>query len=111
SADIRQHFQEAHERVLAVAAVQEHLQPAPYGEPIAAGPYLSRLCESLAASMIPEGQSVSIRVEADAGTMSSGEAVSMGLITTELVINALKHAFPTGGSGAIIVRYESTPAS
>ena len=31
----------------------------------------------------------------------------MGLITTELVINALKHAFPAGAKGTIIVGFES----
>jgi two-component sensor histidine kinase len=31
----------------------------------------------------------------------------MGLSTTELVINALKHAFPGGAAGVIIVNYES----
>jgi two-component sensor histidine kinase len=46
--------------------------------------------------MILEGQPLSIRVEAGAGTMTSEQAVTMGLITTELVINALKHAFPSG---------------
>jgi two-component system, sensor histidine kinase PdtaS len=69
--------------------------------------WLARLCDSLGASMILEGQPLSIRVEAGAGTMTSEQAVTMGLITTELVINALKHAFPSGSTGAIVVRYAS----
>ena len=35
----------------------------------------------------------------------------MGLIVTELVVNALKHAFPHNGAGAIVVRYESGPTN
>ncbi len=111
SADTRQHLREAHERVLAVATVQEQLHASPYGEPIDAGRYLKRLCDSLAASMIPGERPVSLRVEAGDGTMTSEQAVSMGLITTELVINALKHAFPDDERGSIIVRYESSAAT
>lgn len=111
SADTRQHLREAHERVLAVATVQEQLHPSAYGEPIDAGKYLARLCDSLAASMIAEDQPVSLRVEAGEGALTSEQAVSMGLITTELVINALKHAFPDGRKGTVVIRFESSAAS
>jgi two-component sensor histidine kinase len=107
SPETRRHLEEAHERVLAIATVQDQLHSSAYGDPIVAGRYLTRLCDSLAASMILEGQPLSIRVEAGPGTMTSEQAVSMGLITTELVINALKHAFPANVTGAIIVRYAS----
>ena len=33
--------------------------------------------------------------------------MSLGLIVTELVINALKHGFPSGAEGEILVGYES----
>ena len=36
----------------------------------------------------------------------SSQAVSLGLVTTELVINALKHAFAPGYEGEIVVRYD-----
>ena len=35
----------------------------------------------------------------------------MGLITTELVINALKHAFPGGAKGTIVVSFASSPSA
>jgi two-component sensor histidine kinase len=111
SEETRQHLQDAHERVMAVATVQEQLHPTPFGTQIEARNYLTRLCESLAASMIIDGQPVSIRVDAGEGSTTSEQAVSMGLIATELVINALKHAFPDGGKGEILVCFESTASA
>jgi two-component sensor histidine kinase len=108
SAETRRHLQDAHERVMSVAAVQEQLHPTPFGAQIEAKSYLTKLCESLAASMIIDDQPVSLRVEAGEGSTTSEQAVSMGLITTELVINALKHAFPGGAKGKIVVSFEST---
>ena len=93
---------------MAVATVQEQLHPTPFGAAIEVKDYLTRLCESLAASMILDGQPVSLRVEAGEGSMTSEQAVSMGLIATELVINALKHAFPGNAKGEIVVHFESS---
>jgi chemotaxis protein methyltransferase CheR len=111
SDETRQHLQDAHERVMAVATVQEQLHPTPFGTEIEAKNYLTRLCESLAASMIVDGQPVALRVDAGEGSVTSEQAVSMGLIATELVINALKHAFPDGAKGEILVCFESTASA
>jgi two-component sensor histidine kinase len=111
SEETRRHLRDARERVIAVATVQEQLHPSPFGAQIEAAPYLKRLCESLAASMMGGDPAVSLRVEAGEGAMTSEQAVSMGLITTELMINALKHAFPEGAKGTIVVRYESGSAA
>jgi two-component sensor histidine kinase len=53
------------------------------------------------------GGQLSIRVQASSGAATSSEAVSLGLIVTELVINALKHAFPGGEAGEILVSYDA----
>ena len=61
--------------------------------------------------MIIDDRPVLLRVEAGEGSTTSEQAVSMGLIATELVINALKHAFPGGAKGEIVVGFESTPSA
>ncbi len=106
SEETRRHLRDAHQRVMSVATVQQQIQASGHGELIEIGPYLSRLCDSLAASMIGDSRTISLKVEAGPGTAVSGEVVSIGLITTELVINALKHGFPDGnGGGEILVKY------
>jgi two-component sensor histidine kinase/PAS domain-containing protein len=107
SAETRTHLQDAHRRVMSIAKLQQHLQASAKGEKIAIGPYLSKLCETLAASMIGDNRPVSLKVVASAGTLTSSEAVSLGLIATELAINAIKHAFPDSErAGQIVVEYE-----
>jgi chemotaxis protein methyltransferase CheR len=44
--------------------------------------------------MVSEGQPIDIAVTADAGAIPSKDAISIGLIVTELMINAIKYAFP-----------------
>jgi two-component sensor histidine kinase len=112
SEETRLHLRDAHQRVVSVAAVQQHLQASGHGEPIEIGPYLSRLCETLAGSMIGDSRPISLKVQAEGGTASSTEAVSIGLIVTELVINALKHAvFGDRVAGLIVVAYEVAETS
>jgi two-component sensor histidine kinase len=94
SEEARLHLQDAHQRVMSVASVQEQLQASGPGDPIKLGPYLSTLCEGLAASMISDSRMIALEVLGETGEVSSTQAVSIGLIVTELVINALKHAFP-----------------
>jgi len=103
SEETRAHLHDAHKRVLAVAAVQKHLHASTRLEAIELKSYLAQLCESLAGAMIAEGEnSVRMSVQVSGGQTSSGDAVSLGLIITELVINALKHAFPVEKAGNII---------
>ena len=112
SEETRSHLRDAHDRVMSMATVQQQLQGAGHGEAIELRPYLSRLCETLAASMIGDSRPISVRVAAGPGMATSAEAVSIGLITTELVINALKHAFSGGsGNGEIVVGYEADEAN
>ena len=106
SDESRFHLQDAHKRVMSVAAVQRHLDMTNGIDQIEVGNYLDKLCGSLGTSMIGDDQPVTINVESDTGMIPSAKAVSIGLIVTELVINALKCAFPKRRQDATIaVRY------
>jgi chemotaxis protein methyltransferase CheR len=107
SEETRLHLQDAHRRVMSAASLQEHLLVSGTTKAIEVRPYLSKLCETLAASMVGEDFPISVRMTGGGGTATSSQAVSLGLIVTELVINALKHAFAADGRGGqVVVGYE-----
>jgi two-component sensor histidine kinase len=110
--ETRLHLHDAHKRILSIAAMQKQLEAGKHGEPIEIGPYLTRLCETLAGSMIGERRPITLEVHAQAGSATSEQAVSMGLIVTELVLNALKHAFPDDSrEGSVLVAYDVAGSS
>ena len=102
SEETRTELRDAHQRVMSVAAVQSHLHDVEGIEQIDMGAYLTKLAAGLTSSMIGPKQNIRIVVAADDGTLSTSQAVSLGLIATELIINAIKYAFPTKRTSARI---------
>ena len=106
SEESRMHLRDAHQRVMSVAAIQKQLAASSLSEVIIK-PYLAQLCQIIGASMIDDHDRISIEVNGDGSATSGDVSVSLGLIVTELVINALKHAFPEGRPGLVTVDYQS----
>ncbi len=106
SEETRDHLRDAHHRVLSVAALQQQLASSGRGD-VALRPYLVALCDSIGASMVGNREQITLEVTADDSTSTADISVSLGLIVTELVINALKHAFPDNRKGRIDVDYHS----
>jgi two-component sensor histidine kinase/PAS domain-containing protein len=94
SEETRLHLHDAHKRVMSIAAVQKQLHAAGASGSIEIVPYLTKLCETLAISMIGDSRPIALTVAGEGGRATSRQAESLGLIVTELVMNALKHAFP-----------------
>jgi len=100
-------LRDTHDRVISIATVQQQLNASGVIGPIEMVPYLTRLGDALAASMIGDARPVTLKVVGTAGSLSSRQAESIGLIATELVMNALKHAFPSENmKGRINIAYD-----
>jgi chemotaxis protein methyltransferase CheR len=107
SEEARLHLQDTHDRVVSIATIQQQLNAPTTIGPIEMVPYLTRLCDALTASMLRDARPVTLKVVGTAGSLSSRQAESIGLITTELVMNALKHAFPSKSTkGRINIAYD-----
>ncbi len=106
SEETRNHLSEAHHRVMSVAAMQKQLAISRQGD-VALRAYFTDLCRSIGASMIRDHKQLTLDVTTDESAATADVSMSLGLIVTELVINALKHAFPDHRHGHIKVDYRS----
>jgi len=105
SEEVRLHLSDACNRVMWIAAVQRQLLASRHSSAIRIDEYLSELSEGLAASLTAKVK-LSVFVDGTA-TLESNKAVKIGLVMTELIINAIKHAFPQKRRGRIIVAYNT----
>jgi two-component sensor histidine kinase len=104
SEESRIHLLDAHHRVMSVASLQKQLAASRLGD-VELRPYFAALCESISSSMIHDRERVSLHLTADDRVTTADTSICLGLIITELVINALKHAFPDNREGRIQVDY------
>jgi two-component sensor histidine kinase len=95
SEETRRLLKDTHDRVISIATIQQSLYASRTIGSVEMVPYLTRLGDAIAASMIGDVRPVTLKVAGTAGSLDSRQAESVGLITTELVMNALKHAFPS----------------
>ena len=105
SEETRTHLYSAHNRVMSIATLQKQLAVSS-NDQVGLRTYLKELCASIGASMIDDLNRVSLSAKADDSVATANVSVSLGLVVTELVINALKHAFPGRNQpGVITVDY------
>lgn len=102
SEESRIHLEDAHDRILSIATVQRNLDPVGDGHEVPVVEYLRTLSQSIGRSMIGGRKPITITVSGSSGSVLPDEAIGLGLITTELVINALKHAFPSGEGNVVV---------
>jgi two-component sensor histidine kinase len=89
-------------RIMSIAAVHETLSEQGL-RVVDVKNVLERVVRSIGETMLTAGQSIAIIVDGDCLVLPSREATSLALATSELVQNAVKHAFAGRQSGKIVV--------
>ncbi|MFS2011988.1 MEDS domain-containing protein [Azospirillum sp. CT11-132] len=103
----RQHFEETAQRVRAIGLVHEALYQTDNGNCVDFSDYLGVLSTGLLQSFGMSGQ-VAVHVGSSGGCLDLNTAIPLGLIATEIISNALKHAFPNGHQGRIDIAFEGS---
>jgi two-component sensor histidine kinase len=79
-------------------------------EEVDAATYLEELCRDLIESVQREaGASIALKTDIDSEALPADRAIPIGLIVNELVMNAIKYAFPNETSGAVVVTLKCDP--
>jgi two-component sensor histidine kinase len=96
-------LQEARDRVHSMASIHEVLYQSGVLAHVDFAEYTHRLIDHLFDSYSIDREAIVPRVRVSKVSLNIDTAISCGLIINELVTNALKHAFPAGQGGEIVI--------
>jgi PAS domain S-box-containing protein len=93
-------------RIGAIAQLYDLISQSSRGGHIAVDAYLTEIAKQMSASLIGDKSAIEIRVKAAPLAIDPDRAVPFGLLVNELATNAIKHAFPDGGVGHVLLAVE-----
>ncbi|MBL8595115.1 MAG: CHASE3 domain-containing protein [Devosia sp.] len=105
SDEVRNALEAAQLRVQAIASGHRRLRLGADLETTDAAEFLADVIDDLAAQM-PPGKPVTFEKHLEPMIIPARDATTLGIVVSELVTNALKHAFTAGQAGTVAIRFE-----
>lgn len=106
---VLERFQSSQDRIRSMVIIHDQLHRTDALDSIDLSTYLEQLVGSLAQFHVDAGGVVRLRTRLERVRVDLDRALACGLIVNELVTNALKHAFPDGRAGEVVVGCRALP--
>jgi two-component sensor histidine kinase len=109
SDEARAAIEESVRRIRSIALVHETLSRSPEGESVAFDEIIRPLVRMVEEGLLSDERPVEIHVGGEAGMLPGQVATPLSVVLTELLQNAVDHAFPPpgGGSGRVELRFRN----
>ena len=101
---LRQVFDECRDRVNAMSLIHESLYQSDDLARIDFKVYLKKLCRNLSQAHGASGKGIEVFVDRCNVALDMDQGIAVGMVISELITNAFKHAFPLGKGGRVSVR-------